>query len=137
MRFASVAEVKNRFSAYLARARREKKPIVVTHQGKPYALILPISEHDLEDLGWVQPIRLKAAARLPGGGLALAVEGQVGPLAAAGADLAALPARFSARFTAEESRPAGGPGFSPATPAASVHRSSSCTATSTGRASTV
>ena len=65
----------------------------------------------LEDLGWAQPIRFRMAARLPGGGLTLAVEGQVGPLAAAGADLAALPARFSARFTAEESRPAAGPGF--------------------------
>ena len=54
MRFASVAEVKNRFSAYLTRARRERKPIVVTHHGKPYALIQPISEHDLEDLGWVR-----------------------------------------------------------------------------------
>ncbi len=31
MRLASVAEVKNRFSAYLARARRMKEPIIVTH----------------------------------------------------------------------------------------------------------
>ncbi|MBI4013535.1 MAG: AsmA family protein [Candidatus Rokubacteria bacterium] len=65
----------------------------------------------LADLGWIQPIRFKLAARLPGGGLVLAVEGQIGPLAAAGADLAALPARFTARFTAEESRPAAGSGF--------------------------
>ena len=39
MRFASVAEVKNQLSAYLAQARKDKKPIIVTHHGKPYALI--------------------------------------------------------------------------------------------------
>jgi prevent-host-death family protein len=54
MRFASVAEVKNRLSEYLAQARDEKEPIVVTHHGKPYALIQPISERDLEGLGWKQ-----------------------------------------------------------------------------------
>lgn len=54
MRFASVAEVKNRLSEYLAQARDEKEPIVVTHHGKPYALIQPISEQDLEGLGWKQ-----------------------------------------------------------------------------------
>jgi prevent-host-death family protein len=52
MRFASVADMKNRFSAHLARARRTKEPIVVTHYGKPYALIQPISEKDLEELAW-------------------------------------------------------------------------------------
>jgi prevent-host-death family protein len=35
MRFASVAEVKNGLSAYLARARKRHEPIVVTHYGKP------------------------------------------------------------------------------------------------------
>lgn len=54
MRYASVAEVKNRLSAYLARARKTKEPIIVTHYGKSYALIQPISERDLEDLGWKQ-----------------------------------------------------------------------------------
>jgi prevent-host-death family protein len=48
MRFASVAQVKDQLSAYLAQARRDKRPIVVTHHGKPYALIQPISEGDLE-----------------------------------------------------------------------------------------
>lgn len=52
MRFASVAEVKNHLSAYLARARKRKEQIVVTHHGKPYALIQPISEEDLEGLEW-------------------------------------------------------------------------------------
>ncbi|OGB90095.1 MAG: hypothetical protein A3G35_11145 [candidate division NC10 bacterium RIFCSPLOWO2_12_FULL_66_18] len=54
MRFASVAEVKNQLSAYLAQARKDKKPIIVTHHGKPYALIRSISEGDLEALGWGQ-----------------------------------------------------------------------------------
>lgn len=52
MRFASVAEVKNQLSEYLARARKKKEPIVVTHHGKPYALIQALDERDLEDLEW-------------------------------------------------------------------------------------
>ena len=52
MRFASVAQVKNQLSVYLARARKKKEPIVVTHHGRPYALIQPISERDLEGLEW-------------------------------------------------------------------------------------
>ena len=54
MRYASVAEVKNRLSTYLAQARRRKEPIVVTRYGKPYALIQPLTERDLESLGWRQ-----------------------------------------------------------------------------------
>ncbi len=52
MRFASVAQVKDQLSAYLAKAQRDKRPIVVTHHGRPYALIQPITEGDLEALGW-------------------------------------------------------------------------------------
>jgi prevent-host-death family protein len=52
MRFASVAEVKNNLSAYLSRARSRNEPIIVTHHGKPYALIQPLSEKDLESLSW-------------------------------------------------------------------------------------
>jgi prevent-host-death family protein len=52
MRFASVAEVKNQLSEYLARAKKKKEPIIVTHHGKPYALIQPLSLLDLEELGW-------------------------------------------------------------------------------------
>jgi prevent-host-death family protein len=52
MRFASVAEIKNRLSEYLARARRRREPIIVTRHGKPYALIQPLDERDLEDLDW-------------------------------------------------------------------------------------
>jgi uncharacterized protein involved in outer membrane biogenesis len=66
----------------------------------------------LEDLGWSVPIRLRATARLPGGGLVAGLDGHIGPLTAAGADLAALPARLTARFTAEETRAAAsGPGL--------------------------
>ena len=54
MRFASVAEVKNHLSSYLARARKTREPILVTHHGKPYALIQPLSERDLEDIEWRQ-----------------------------------------------------------------------------------
>ena len=54
MRFASVAEVKNGLSEYLSRVREKGEPIVVTHHGKPYALIQPLSEEDLEELEWKQ-----------------------------------------------------------------------------------
>ena len=52
MRFASVADLKDRLSVYLATAKKKNEPIVVTHHGKPYALIQPISERDLEGLEW-------------------------------------------------------------------------------------
>jgi hypothetical protein len=64
----------------------------------------------LDELGWSQPIRFVASARMPGGGIGLALDGQLGPLAAAGADLARVPARLTVRFTAKEPRgPAGAP----------------------------
>ena len=52
MRFASVAEVKDRLSEYLALARKKNEPIVVTHHGKPYALIQALTEQDLDELAW-------------------------------------------------------------------------------------
>ena len=52
MKFISVAQVKSRLTVYLAQARRKKESIIVTHHGKPYALIQPISEQDLETLEW-------------------------------------------------------------------------------------
>jgi prevent-host-death family protein len=52
MRFASVAEVKNGLSEYLARAQRKKEPIVITRHGKPCAIIQPITDRDLESLEW-------------------------------------------------------------------------------------
>ena len=52
MRFASVADIKNRLSEYLARARRKGEAIIITRHGKPYALIQPLAERDLEDLDW-------------------------------------------------------------------------------------
>jgi len=61
MRFASVVEVKDGLSELLARARKKNEPIVVTHHGKPYALIQPLSEGDLEELEWRQLARRKLA----------------------------------------------------------------------------
>lgn len=61
MRFASVVEVKDGLSELLARARKKNEPIVVTHHGKPYALIQPLSEADLEELEWGQLARRKLA----------------------------------------------------------------------------
>lgn len=63
MRFATIAEVKNQLSEYLARARKKKEPIIVTRHGKPYAVIHPISEGDLERLEWgrLAEDRLRAA----------------------------------------------------------------------------
>ena len=54
MRFASVADVKDGLSRYLAQARKTNEPIVVTHHGKPWAVIQPLSEKDLEELEWKQ-----------------------------------------------------------------------------------
>jgi prevent-host-death family protein len=56
-----VAEIKNGLSEYLARARRKNEPIVVTYHGKPYALIQPLSEDDLEELDWKDLARRKLA----------------------------------------------------------------------------
>jgi prevent-host-death family protein len=52
MRFASVAEVRNRFSEYLSVAHKAGEAIVVTNHGRPYALIQPLAEQDLEELQW-------------------------------------------------------------------------------------
>ena len=61
MRFASVAEIKNELPKYLARARRTNEPIVVTHHGKPYALIQPLEQADLEEVEWKQLARKNLA----------------------------------------------------------------------------
>jgi prevent-host-death family protein len=52
MRFATMAEIKDGLSEYLARARKTGEPIVVTHHGKPSALIQPLGEGNLEELEW-------------------------------------------------------------------------------------
>ena len=61
MRFASVAEIKNGLSKYLARAKKRNEPIVVTHHGRPYALIQLLEASDLEELEWKQLARKKLA----------------------------------------------------------------------------
>src|ERR1700736_2872055 len=68
MRFASVAEIKDGLSEYLARAKKKNEPIVVTHHGRPYALIQPLEESDLEELEWKQLARKKLARPWEGGG---------------------------------------------------------------------
>ena len=67
MRYASIAEVKDQLSKYLAEARKGNAPIVVTRHGKPCAVIQPITEQDLEELEW---------ARLANRRLAQAWEGE-------------------------------------------------------------
>ena len=62
MRFATVAEAKNRLSEYLAKARRRNEPILITHHGKPYALIQPLSEQGLDELDWQRLTRRRLAA---------------------------------------------------------------------------
>jgi uncharacterized protein involved in outer membrane biogenesis len=62
----------------------------------------------LDDLGWSEPIGIKLTAHLPGGGITAEIEGTVGPLAQARGDLAGVPVRLAARFTAEEGRAASG-----------------------------
>ena len=54
MRFATMAEVTKELPAYLARAKKKNETIIVTQNGKPCALIQPISERELERLGWKQ-----------------------------------------------------------------------------------
>ena len=61
MRFASIAEVRNKFSEYLSAVHRDGEPIVVTHHGKPYALIQPLAEQDLEELEWRELARRRLA----------------------------------------------------------------------------
>ena len=62
MQFATVAEAKNRLSEYLARARKRNEAIIITHHGKPYALIQPLSERDLDDLDWQRLTARRLAA---------------------------------------------------------------------------
>ncbi|MBI4702400.1 MAG: type II toxin-antitoxin system Phd/YefM family antitoxin [Deltaproteobacteria bacterium] len=61
MRFASVAEVKNHLSQYLAEAGRKRQSIVVTNHGRPCALIQTLAETDLEELEWSELARARLA----------------------------------------------------------------------------
>lgn len=67
MRFTSVTEMKNGFSRHLARARKRNEPIVVTHHGRPYALIQPLPENDLEEVEWKQLATNKLVRAWEGG----------------------------------------------------------------------
>jgi prevent-host-death family protein len=61
MRIATVAEVKNHLSEYLARARKRGDPILVTRHGRPYAMIQSVSARDLEELDWKNLARHRLA----------------------------------------------------------------------------
>jgi hypothetical protein len=61
MRFASVAAIKDGLSQDLARAKKKNEPIVVIQHGRPYALIQPLEESDLEELEWKQLAENKLA----------------------------------------------------------------------------
>lgn len=52
MKFATVAETRNGLSKYLEQARRKHEAILITKHGKPYALIQPVDEDDMEDRFW-------------------------------------------------------------------------------------
>lgn len=65
MRYASVADVKNQLSRYLARARQKREPVIVTRHGEPYAMIQAITEKDLEELGWKRLTERRLQVRTP------------------------------------------------------------------------
>lgn len=48
MRFYTVAELKTNASKILASSRKEEKEAVITRHGKPTALLIPITEEELE-----------------------------------------------------------------------------------------
>jgi prevent-host-death family protein len=52
IKFASIAEAKNRLSYFVSRARKRNESIILTHYGKPHAILRPISEREVENLGW-------------------------------------------------------------------------------------
>ena len=59
MKFASVAEVKAHFSAYVKAA--EQGPVVITRNGKPVAVLIPAGdEDDLERLSLAHSPKLQA-----------------------------------------------------------------------------
>ena len=61
MRIASVAEVKDHLSEFLARAKKQGDPILVTRHGRPYAMIQSVSERDLDHLAWKEMARRRLA----------------------------------------------------------------------------
>jgi len=52
MKFATVAETRNRLTQILEEAHRRRELVLVTRHGKPYAMIRPIEPPDLEALEW-------------------------------------------------------------------------------------
>ena len=52
MKFASVADMKNRLSYFLGEAHKTHEAIMITNHGKPYAILQPLTDADLEKLEW-------------------------------------------------------------------------------------
>lgn len=44
--------MKNQLSLLLTRARKNREPVIVTRHGKPYAIIQPLFDEDLDALAW-------------------------------------------------------------------------------------
>ena len=52
MKLASVAEARNGLTRLMKEAHRKREGVLITRHGKPYALISPLGESDLEHLDW-------------------------------------------------------------------------------------
>lgn len=54
MRVASIGEVTNRLTEYIAESRISKEPIVITRHGRPYALIHALTKDDVDRFLWME-----------------------------------------------------------------------------------
>lgn len=49
MRFVGVREFRDQAAALLKAVREEEETLVLTHHGRPFGIVLPLREEDLED----------------------------------------------------------------------------------------
>jgi prevent-host-death family protein len=47
-------------------ARKRKESIIITQHGRPYAVIQPLSERDLEELDWARAARRRLSSAWEG-----------------------------------------------------------------------
>ena len=52
MKLATIADAKNHFTALARAVQKSKKPVVVTNRGRPYIVLEPITEDDLDQLAF-------------------------------------------------------------------------------------
>jgi len=52
MKLKTIAETKNHFTEIARAVQTSKKPVVVTRRGKPYVVLEPITEDDLDELAF-------------------------------------------------------------------------------------